>query len=100
MIKILVLVLQNEEIEEVCKDIFITIFKVTKDQSESPLWFQHRLGRITSSVAHSVLRFTAKSYPSSIIKQEMQYEELNLNIPALRWAMNMKVMHEKNIRVS
>ena len=96
--------LTNEEIEEVCKDIFITmnvtteqaenVFKVTKDQSESPLWFQHRLGRITSSVAHSVLRFTAKSYPSSIVKQVMQYEVLNLNIPALRWGRE----HESDAR--
>ena len=71
------------------------VFKVTKDQSESLFWFQHKLGCITSTVAHSVLTFTAKSYHSSIVKQVMQYKVLNFNIPALRWGLEHEVMHEK-----
>ena len=39
------------------------VFSITKGQSESTLWFEHRLGRITSSRLHAVLKYTEQKYP-------------------------------------
>uniref|UniRef100_A0A1X7VKI9 SWIM-type domain-containing protein n=1 Tax=Amphimedon queenslandica TaxID=400682 RepID=A0A1X7VKI9_AMPQE len=92
--------LSDVEIEDACKDIFITmnvtkqqaenVFRITKEQSESRHWYQHRKGRITSSTAHSVIKFTYRSYPATIVKQVMQYEELSPTIPAIKWGRDHK----------
>uniref|UniRef100_A0A1X7TY17 YqaJ viral recombinase domain-containing protein n=1 Tax=Amphimedon queenslandica TaxID=400682 RepID=A0A1X7TY17_AMPQE len=52
-------------------------------QSSSQLWFKHRLGRITASNMHSVVKYTGRKYPKSIVQTAKQYTTVNANLPAL-----------------
>ena len=60
------------------------LFSVTKDQADCPLWFQHRLGQITS-IMHDVLWYTEWKYPKTIINFIMQYAQSQNDIPSLKW---------------
>lgn len=55
----------------------------TRNQASS--WFDYRRGLITASHFHSVLHYSGKTYPASIVKAIMQYIKPNPNIPALKW---------------
>ena len=68
----------SDNIDEKCYSIFqnlsITqgqannLFTLTKQQSDSELWFQHRVGRITASHMHKVKNCKERKYPTSIVK--------------------------------
>ena len=64
----------------------------TVQQSKSQLWFNLRIGRITSSNMHSVLRYTGRSYPKSIVNNVMQYKKLNPDLPALIWGRDNEMV--------
>ena len=84
-----------EDITNACNDAFEAIvitqaqannlLVLTVDQSMSDLWFNHRIGRITASQMHNVLRYTGRRYPESIVRTIMQYTQLNSYLPALTW---------------
>ena len=57
----------------------------TKGQSSSCLWFDHRVGRITTSVMGKVVMCAERKFPTSLVNSIMQYQTINPNIPALRW---------------
>ena len=59
--------------------------KSTKQQSNSSLWYDHRKGRITASVFGRVARCAERTYPTSLIKNIMQYTSISPSIPALNW---------------
>ncbi|CAG2252649.1 unnamed protein product [Mytilus edulis] len=41
--------------------------EATRNQAVSPLWFEHRKGRVTASKAHDVLRMREQTAPDNII---------------------------------
>ena len=57
----------------------------TKQQSSSSLWYEHRQGRITASLFGRVARCAERTYPTSLIKNIMQYTFINPSIPSLNW---------------
>ena len=59
--------------------------KATHGQSNSILWFDHRLGHITASIMGRVTKCQEKVFPNSLFKNIMQYSKPNMNIPALKW---------------
>ena len=59
--------------------------KSTQAQSNSYLWSEYRRGLITSSNLHSILHFTGKKFPKSLVFTIMQYSSPNPDIPALKW---------------
>ena len=60
--------------------------KATRGQHKTTLWHEHRAGRVTSSVAHFVLR--ARN-PVSLIKTIMRYINFDIsNIPACKWGLD------------
>ena len=108
-------------IQKLCHDAFdnmtVTVVQAenlrsfTMAQSESALWFDHRLGRITASRMHDVLKYTGHKYPKSIVSAIMQYTSGDPDLPALKWGREneavareeyvarMKEMH-RNFRTS
>ena len=58
---------------------------MTTQQSDSSNWFEHRIGRITASHMHDVMRYSGRKYPTSIVKSVMQYSKVNPNVAALKW---------------
>lgn len=59
--------------------------KSTRNQASCSLWFKYRQGLITASTFHSVLRYSGKTYPTSIVKKIMQYYNVDPSIPSLKW---------------
>lgn len=84
-----------ESIKRLCHDTFDnmavttvqanSLSSLTVEQSKSTLWFDHRLGWITASHMHNVLKYTGRKYPKSIVSAIMQYTSLNSELPALQW---------------
>uniref|UniRef100_A0A1X7UDI0 SWIM-type domain-containing protein n=1 Tax=Amphimedon queenslandica TaxID=400682 RepID=A0A1X7UDI0_AMPQE len=83
---------KEADIQELCNRKFDSIrvtedqaknlSELTKEQAESHLWMQHRVGRITASKMHQVMKCKRKQYPMSLVKSIMQYDTVNPNIPA------------------
>uniref|UniRef100_A0A1X7VXI9 YqaJ viral recombinase domain-containing protein n=1 Tax=Amphimedon queenslandica TaxID=400682 RepID=A0A1X7VXI9_AMPQE len=86
---------EKADIQELCNRKFDSIrvteyqaknlSELTKEQAESDLWMQHRVGRITQSKMHQDMKCKRKQYPMSLVKSIMQYDTVNPNIPALKW---------------
>jgi hypothetical protein len=58
----------------------------TKGQSVSPLWFEHRKGRITGTKAHDVLIWKGKGDPSRLVRQITGFQCYNLSKhKAVQW---------------
>ena len=66
----------------------------TRGQASTPLWFEHRLGRITASVFGRVAKCREKTFPSSLVKTIMQYSGSNRDVPAIKWGIE----HEQEAR--
>ena len=87
------------ELEEVCHDVFSTQLKITSEesvyleestrlQSLSPLWHQHREGRITSSLFKRVKNASIVNPPMSLVKTVMgEYKFDSTKVPALNWGI-------------
>ena len=100
---------EPRDIDVACRDIFdglsVTqeqtknLCTLTKNQSKSKLWFDHRFGRITASQMHNVLKYSGRKYPSSIIKSIMQYSVVNEDLPPLKWGRdNESVARDDYVR--
>ena len=59
--------------------------ETTIKQSESPVWHEQRIGRVTASVTHSVLHTKIDAPAPSIIKKICYPEKRHLNTPAVLW---------------
>ena len=66
----------------------------SRGQASTPLWFEHRVGRITASVFGRVAKCLEKSFPTSLVKKIMQYSRSNTDVPAIKWG----VKHEQEAR--
>jgi hypothetical protein len=76
------------------------LFKMTKNQNVSPLWYEHRKGRITGTKAHDVLVRRASTPPENLIIKIMNYKSYNLNKnDAVKWGLdNESVACEEYIK--
>ena len=60
----------------------------TRLQSESLLWHQHRVGRITASKFHQVSRASINPPPTSLVKALMNTNTLKSTmVPSLNWGI-------------
>ena len=67
----------------------------TRLQSQSPLWFHHRVGRITASNFKRVKQTSISNPSSSLIKKLMQETKVDSSkVPALHWG----IMNEDKAR--
>ena len=57
----------------------------TRGQSQSTLWYNHRVGRITASKFGRAAKCKMGVYPTSLVESIMQYKCPDPSIPALRW---------------
>ncbi|XP_076052741.1 uncharacterized protein LOC143032159 [Oratosquilla oratoria] len=57
----------------------------TQNQSSCPVWFEHRAGRITSSVAHDVKVRRSSTDPKNLVKKILGLGEDLGKIPQVRW---------------
>ena len=68
--------MSTEEIESTSNDVFANL-KVTKDearlQSQSTLWYEHRVGQITASIFQKVKLASLSQPPSSLVKTILQH---------------------------
>ena len=86
-----------EELRAACKEVFqrITVSQeecayleqCTRLQSQSKLWFEHRIGRITASKFSVVARASLDSPPASLVKQLMERSRLFSSVPAIQWGI-------------
>ena len=88
--------LSDEELNVECKklidsmhlidDDVIYIERATRGQSESITWHEQRVGRITASIAHSVVHTSIYSPSSSLIRKICLTPSLRpLNVDSLQW---------------
>ena len=66
----------------------------TRGQASTPLWFEHRVGRITASVFGRVAKCHEKTFPSLLVKTIMQYSGSNRDVPAIKWVLNTSKKQE------
>ena len=91
------LLLTKSELEVLCQEKFQRLSvseneaayleESTSLQSESPLWYQHRSGRITSSKFHSVRHTSLVSPSISLAKSNLSKSASLLNVPSLQWGI-------------
>ena len=89
--------MSQEELRAACKEVFrrITVSQeecayleqCTRLQSQSKLWFEHRIGRITASMFSVVVRASLDSPPASLVKQLMERRRLFSSVPAIQWGI-------------
>ena len=60
----------------------------TRLQSQSRLWFEHRVGRITASKFAAVSRASLEPPPSYLMKQLMERERSQGHVQAIRWGID------------
>ncbi|XP_061703411.1 uncharacterized protein LOC133515122 [Syngnathoides biaculeatus] len=73
------------------EDQIINLEIVTKDQAVSPIWYEHRKGRITGSKAHDILVMKATSDPKNNIMKVMGYNSRDISKKAaVAWGTDNK----------
>ena len=88
--------LSNTDFEKACESIFQKLSITTSEatyleestrlQSQSKLWFDHRVGRITASKFATVSKASLNPPPPSLIKEFMGEKTVSaLSVPALDW---------------
>ncbi|VDI40629.1 Hypothetical predicted protein [Mytilus galloprovincialis] len=91
--------ISDNDIDNHCKDIFssyscsdyqATNFEAaTRNQSISPLWFQHRMGRITASKANDVWTRKETTSPDVLVKRIVGYSSYDLSKKtAVKWGID------------
>ncbi|CAC5369625.1 unnamed protein product [Mytilus coruscus] len=69
--------------------------EATRNQAVSPLWFEHRKGRVTASKAHDVLRMREQTSPDNLVRRVCGYNSYDLSRKdAVRWGIE----HEDEAR--
>ncbi|CAG2215690.1 unnamed protein product [Mytilus edulis] len=102
--------LQDPDISDInidshCKDIFsgylcsdyqaTNLEAATRNQAISPLWFQHRMGRVTASKAHDVWTRKDTTSPDVLVKRIVGYSSYDLSKKAaVKWGVD----HEEECR--
>jgi len=80
----------QEKCEEVVRTLQITAAEIsyveqaTRKQSETKIWHELRVGRITSTTAHLVAHTDRNNFAKSILKQICTVDR-KLNVPQTRW---------------
>ncbi|XP_047136829.1 uncharacterized protein LOC105846151 isoform X1 [Hydra vulgaris] len=59
--------------------------EVTRNQSSSISWYEHRCGRITGSVMHDVLKASIENPPKSLVRKLTKPNFCKSNTPSLIW---------------
>lgn len=90
--------MSKEELKAACEEVFKSIAisreesvyleECTRLQSQSQLWFTHRVGRITASKFFAVARASLDPPPAHLTKQLMERSKLSSYIPAIRWGID------------
>lgn len=62
---------------------------VTKEQAKCTTWELHRVGRVTGSTFHRVVKCKDTSV-ESVVKQIMQYAATDLTVPTVMWGRQME----------
>ena len=74
--------------------------EATRLQSQTLLWFEHRVGRITASRFHAVKSASLDPPPASLLKQFMKKSSLNC-VPAIRWGVDHEeVVHKAYLELA
>ncbi|CAG2244518.1 unnamed protein product [Mytilus edulis] len=69
------------------------LFKITEAQNISPLWFEHRKGRITASKAHEVLTLRPTTNPNKLIMRISGYNSYDLSKKeAIKWGLEKEAI--------
>ncbi|KAL5508851.1 hypothetical protein EMCRGX_G004107, partial [Ephydatia muelleri] len=97
----IVLILPKEQLSDLVQHTTLTVNeeeacyleRSTRGQASTPLWFEHRVGRITASVFGRVA-CREKTFPSSLVKTIMQYSGSNRDVPVIKWGIE----HEQEAR--
>ncbi|XP_036002672.1 uncharacterized protein LOC118565784 [Fundulus heteroclitus] len=87
---------QEDSITELCAEVLknysvssaqaSNLEYATRNQSISPLWYQHRTGRITASKAHDVLVRQPTTNPDTLVKRIVGYKVYDLSkSAAVKW---------------
>lgn len=63
---------------------------ITRQQSQSKVWFTYRAGRITSTKFHRVC--TTDKISIECLKDIMQYSNSPLEVPSVRWGKSMEAV--------
>jgi len=61
-------------LSRITQDQIVELEKLTRDQAICPLWFEHRRGRITGSIAHELFRRKATTPPENMLRKIMGYD--------------------------
>lgn len=73
----------------------------TKLQAQSHLWFEHRIGRITSSKFFQVSRASLNPPPRSLVKDIMERHRSPSCVPALQWGItNERTAQEEFVQLA
>ena len=87
------------ELREACRNVLDYALKITSEesiyleestrlQSQSPLWYEHRTGRITASKFKRVKQASIVNPPASLVKELMQVSRFDSSkVPALHWGI-------------
>ena len=68
---------------------------VTKEQAKCTTWGLHRVGRVTGSNFHRIIKCKDSS-ADSVMKLIMQYDATDLTVPAVMWGKQMEDTARKN----
>ncbi|XP_041374186.1 uncharacterized protein LOC121387226 [Gigantopelta aegis] len=69
----------------------------TRNQAVSPLWYQHRMGRVTASKAHDILTCRDTTSPDNLVRRIVGYVSYDLSKKeAVKWGID----HEDECRVA
>ena len=87
--------LDKNEMEKKIDDIIINMMVTneevqyleasTKNQSDSPVWHQQRVGRITSSSIHAIAHTSIDNPAKSLIKKICYMFTNQIKVPSLSW---------------
>ncbi|XP_052245711.1 uncharacterized protein LOC127854658 [Dreissena polymorpha] len=74
---------------KVTQEQVIALYNKTKTQNISPLWYNHRKGRITASKAHEVLTLRESTCRANLVMRVIGYKTYNLsNKESIKWGLD------------
>lgn len=68
--------------ESIDKSHCMDIDTLTEGQSENVNWFKYRVGRVTASIVHDILKYKGDNVNNSIVKKIFT-ENLDISSPAM-----------------
>ena len=74
------------QLSRITQDQILELEKLTREQAICPLWFEHRRGRITGSIAHELFRRKATTPPENLLRKIMGYDSKDLSkVKPIKW---------------